>query len=79
MSSEMQERAGVNAWFNGGADMQPVVVSQAVFENEVGQRLRMQVSGPEQQVMAYLESLSFAFRVEPLPDIAEMEKEIARL
>lgn len=82
MSSEMQESAGVNAWFNGGAEMppvQPVVVSQSVFENEEGQRLRMQVSGPEEQVMAYLESLSFAFRVEPLPDIAELEEEIAHL
>ena len=82
MSSEMQENAGVYAWFKGGADMppaQPVVVSQAVFENEEGQRLRLQVSGPEEQVMAYLESLSFAFRAEPLPDTAELEEEIAHL
>ncbi|MFO7684127.1 MAG: hypothetical protein R6X34_29190 [Chloroflexota bacterium] len=82
MSYEMQEQAGVSTWFNGATDLpsaQPLVATQAVFENEEGQRLRLQVSGPEQQVREFLESMSFAFRAEPLSDTTEVEAELAQL
>ena len=82
MSYEMQEQAGVSTWFNGVEHMpppQPVVVTQAVFENDEGQKLRLQVSGPEEQVRQYLESMSFAFRAEPLSDSTELEAELSQI
>jgi hypothetical protein len=81
MSYKMQEEASVSPWFKGVEYMpppQPVVVTQAVFENDEGQKLRLQVSGPEDQVWQYLESMSFAFRAEPLSDSTELEAALSQ-
>jgi hypothetical protein len=82
MSDELKTRVQASPWYYGAADMpapEPVVASRQIFENEEGQKLLLQVSGPHAQVQAYLESMSFAFRAAPLEDPAALEEEISYL
>lgn len=82
MSDELKTKVQASPWYYGAEAMpvpEPIVASRQVFENEEGQKLLLQVSGPEAQVRAYLESMSFAFRVAPLDDPAALEEEISYL
>lgn len=66
MTEKLMEEFGDLQWVSGSdflSDLQPQISTVGVYENEDGHRLRVRISGPEEDVRQFIETMQIAFRI----------------